>query len=284
MESILLYGKLCLLIKYQILRIIPCVQSAMHTGTDSVHRIQSRMILMWEEGISMIKKWFAIGVAAVIGVTGSVIPAGAQTAEAAAPTTVYYGSENGDVWDLQARLNQLGYKTELDGIYGLETESKVIRFQTDHGLRIDGIAGPETWSHLKKQTEGTTGETSDAAGLSLSKKDKTLMARAVYGEARGEPYKGKVAVAAVILNRIQSDEFPDTVRGVIMESGAFTAVSDGQIWLKPDEQAYKAVQDAINGWDPSGGATYYFNPDTATSDWIWSRTQIDKIGKHIFSK
>ncbi len=118
----------------------------------------------------------------------------------------------------------------------------------------------------------------------FSQNDIQLMANAVYGEARGEPYIGQVAVAAVILNRIESATFPNTASGVIFEPRAFTAVADGQIWLTPNEQAKKAVLDAINGWDPTGNALYYFNPDTATSGWIWTRPQIKKIGKHIFCK
>ncbi|WP_068671988.1 spore cortex-lytic enzyme [Oceanobacillus sp. Castelsardo] len=118
----------------------------------------------------------------------------------------------------------------------------------------------------------------------FSQNDIQLMANAVYGEARGEPYEGQVAVAAVILNRLESPTFPNTVSGVIFEPRAFTAVADGQIWLTPNETARKAVLDAINGWDPTGNAQYYFNPDTATSAWIWSRPQIKQIGKHIFCK
>ncbi|WP_066047543.1 spore cortex-lytic enzyme [Robertmurraya korlensis] len=118
----------------------------------------------------------------------------------------------------------------------------------------------------------------------FSQNDIQLMANAVYGEARGEPYIGQVAVAAVILNRVQSATFPNTVSGVIFEPRAFTAVADGQIWLTPNENAKKAVMDAMNGWDPTGNAIYYFNPDTATSGWIWSRPQIKRIGKHIFCK
>lgn len=116
----------------------------------------------------------------------------------------------------------------------------------------------------------------------FSQNDIRLMAQAVYGEARGEPYEGQVAVAAVILNRIQSPIFPDTASSVIYEPLAFTAVADGQIYLEPDETSQRAVLDAINGWDPTGEAIYYFNPDTATSNWIWSRPQIKRIGKHIF--
>ncbi|WP_231514815.1 spore cortex-lytic enzyme [Oceanobacillus salinisoli] len=118
----------------------------------------------------------------------------------------------------------------------------------------------------------------------FSQNDIQLMANAVYGEARGEPYEGQVAVAAVILNRVESATFPNTVSGVIFEPRAFTAVADGQIWLTPNERAREAVLDAINGWDPTGNAIYYFNPDTATSSWIWSRPQIKRIGKHIFCK
>ncbi|WP_228409658.1 spore cortex-lytic enzyme [Radiobacillus deserti] len=116
----------------------------------------------------------------------------------------------------------------------------------------------------------------------FSQNDIKLMANAVHGEARGEPYEGQVAVAAVILNRIESPSFPNTVSGVIFEPRAFTAVADGQIWLTPDESSKKAVLDAINGWDPTGNAIYYFNPNTATSSWIWGRPQIKRIGKHIF--
>ncbi|GAA0347291.1 spore cortex-lytic enzyme [Bacillus carboniphilus] len=118
----------------------------------------------------------------------------------------------------------------------------------------------------------------------FSQNDIQLMANAVYGEARGEPYEGQVAVAAVILNRVESPTFPNTVSGVIFEPLAFTAVADGQIWLTPNERAKEAVLDAINGWDPTGNAIYYFNPDTATSSWIWGRPQIKRIGKHIFCK
>lgn len=131
----------------------------------------------------------------------------------------------------------------------------------------------------KKQAQGNTAVNMPAG---FSQNDIKLMANAVYGESRGEPYIGQVAVAAVILNRVASSNFPDTVSGVIFEPGAFTAVADGQIWLTPNKQAKKAVVDAINGWDPTESALYYFNPDTATSGWIWGRPQIKQIGKHIF--
>ena len=131
-------------------------------------------------------------------------------------------------------------------------------------------------------TSSTTKTTNTPAGF--SENDIKLLSQAVYGEARGEPYVGQVAVAAVILNRLESPSFPNTVSGILFEPLAFTAVADGQIWLEPDETARKAVIDAINGMDPSESATYYFNPETATSKWIWSRPQIKQIGNHIFCK
>lgn len=140
----------------------------------------------------------------------------------------------------------------------------------------------------KKQPENEAGQqaaqkpTATNVPHGFSQNDIQLMANAVYGEARGEPYIGQVAIAAVILNRLENPSFPNTVSGVIFEPGAFTAVADGQIWLTPNESAKQAVLDAINGWDPTGNAIYYFNPDTATNQWIWSRPQIKKIGKHIF--
>jgi N-acetylmuramoyl-L-alanine amidase len=191
--------------------------------------------------------------------------------EAAAVPLLSNGSSNGNVWDVQFRLKTLGYNDQMDGAYGSVTESAVYRFQKDYGLTmIDGIVGPETWNALKKHT--------------LSQSEMDIMARTIYSEARGESYEGQVAVAAVIINRIQSGgEFPGTIQGVVFESGAFTAVDDGQYWLTPDSTAYKAAQDAVRGWDPTYGSLYYFNPDTATSSWIWSRPQKVKIGNHIFA-
>ncbi len=132
------------------------------------------------------------------------------------------------------------------------------------------------------ETEKTQAENVGKSSGGFSENEIRLMSQAVYGEARGEPYVGQVAIAAVILNRVENEKFPDTVSGVIFQPGAFTAVSDGQIWMAPDETSRKAVMDAINGWDPAEGCIYYFNPGTATSKWIWSRPQKKKIGKHIF--
>lgn len=199
------------------------------------------------------------------------------------------GKIGGDVYELQGRLKFLGYyHGKIDGIFGWRTYWAVRNFQYKFGMKIDGIVGPKTkyklWLATKnwRPTASNTVQTYTANGY--SENDIRLMANAVYGEARGEPYIGQVAVAAVILNRVRNPAFPNTPAGVIFEPGAFTAVADGQIWLTPNETAKKAVRDALSGWDPSGGAIYYFNPNTATSAWIWGRPQIKKIGKHIFCK
>ncbi|WP_407646902.1 cell wall hydrolase [Bacillus fonticola] len=141
--------------------------------------------------------------------------------------------------------------------------------------------GSETETQQEQQPNKPTASNTPNG---FSQNDIQVMSNAVYGEARGEPYEGQVAVAAVILNRVDSPQFPNTAAGVIFEPGAFTAVADGQIYLTPNETARQAVLDAINGWDPSEGALYYFNPETATSNWIWSRPQIKRIGKHIFGE
>jgi N-acetylmuramoyl-L-alanine amidase len=148
----------------------------------------------------------------------------------------------------------------------------------------NGQSGTQGNKAAPKQNNNQSKVTAANTPNGFSQNDIQLMANAVYGEARGEPYEGQVAVAAVILNRLESATFPNTVSGVIFEPLAFTAVADGQIWLTPNEGAKKAVLDAINGMDPTGDALYYFNPDTATSSWIWGRPQIKKIGKHIFCK
>jgi len=202
--------------------------------------------------------------------------------------TLQYGSEGGDVYELQGRLQYLGYYNgNIDGIFGWQTERAVMDFQYKFGMTVDGIVGSKTKEMLVKATPGWQGSSGAASQTALrtsefTQEEVTLLARAVYSEARGEPYEGQVAIAAVILNRLSHSSFPNTISGVIFEPGAFTAVSDGQFWLTPNDQAYQAARDAINGWDPTGGAIYYFNPDTATSAWIWSRPQIKQIGKHIF--
>ncbi|MXQ55421.1 spore cortex-lytic enzyme [Shimazuella sp. KC615] len=205
-------------------------------------------------------------------------------------TTLRYGARGGDVYELQGRLKYLGYYDgKIDGSFGSKTKNAVTWFQWKFGLKSDGLVGGKTklklWQATKawKPSGGATSKPVQSSS-GFSSQDLKLLAQAVYGEARGEPYTGQVAVAAVILNRLDDPNFPKTVSGILFEPLAFTAVADGQIWLTPNETAKKAVQDAINGWDPSSGATYYFNPATATSKWIWSRPQIKRIGKHIFCK
>ncbi len=174
---------------------------------------------------------------------------------------------------VQSRLKDLGYYTgNIDGIYGPLTRSAVINFQRDYGLSVDGIVGPETLGAL-----GVSNSTSQSSS------DLYLLAKCVYAEARGEPYVGQVAVAAVILNRVESPEFPNTISGVIYQPWAFTAVHDGQINLEPNDTAYQAAKDALNGWDPTYGCLYYYNPVTATSQWIYSRQVVVTIGKHVFA-
>ncbi|BBN98956.1 spore cortex-lytic enzyme [Sporolactobacillus terrae] len=254
-----------------------------------------------------------------------------HTNEAAAfsDRVIMRGDTGDDVIELQARLQYISfYKGKIDGAFGYGTYWALRNFQSQFGLKIDGMGGAQTKQKLVKASQydrnfvisnlnagntftyyggiplsqqvqkkaqspsgsATTGKqnqgkyTIDNLPQGYSKSDINLMANAVYGESRGEPYIGQVAVGAVIVNRVADPRFPNNISDVIFQPGAFTAVSDGQIWLTPNESAKKAVMDAINGWDPSNGAIYYFNPDTATSAWIWTRPQIGKIGKHIFCK
>lgn len=180
---------------------------------------------------------------------------------------------------VQTKLKRWGYYTgSVDGIYGSKTKSAVISFQRKNGLTADGIVGPKTAAAMGINLNTTTSSNTSSSS------DLYLLAKCVHAEARGEPYAGQVAVAAVILNRVKSSKFPNTISGVIYQPYAFTAVSDGQINLEPNETAYKASKDALNGWDPSYGSIYYYNPATATSKWIWSTTKVVQIGKHIFSK
>lgn len=191
------------------------------------------------------------------------------------------GDTKENVRIVQQRLKELGYyKITVDGIWGPKTLAGVKNFQRDWGLAVDGIVGSRTEKALgvtlKSGSSGSSGSTSNA--------DLNLLARCVYGEARGEPYTGQVAVAAVVLNRVRSSKFPNSISGVIYQAGAFTAVSDGQINLSPNTSAYNAARDALNGWDPTNGCLYYYNPATATSKWIWSLTVEVKIGRHNFAR
>ena len=191
-----------------------------------------------------------------------------------------YGSRGNEVIQIQTKLKRWGYYNgNIDGIYGSQTLAAVKYFQRKNGLSVDGIAGKNTLRAMGIFESSTTSGSSSSQNNDLN-----LLARLVYGEARGESYTGQVAVAAVVLNRVRNSNFPNTVSGVIYQSGAFDAVSDGQINLTPNSTAKKAAQDALNGWDPSYGAIYYFNPATATNKWIWSRPMTVTIGNHRFCK
>lgn len=179
---------------------------------------------------------------------------------------------------VQTKLKRWGYYTgKVDGIYGNLTRQAVRLFQQKNKLAVDGIVGPKTAAALGMSIGGGSDDST------TSNNDLYLLAKCVHAEARGESYTGQVAVAAVILNRVKSASFPNTIAGVIYQPYAFTAVADGQINLEPNQTAYNAARDALNGWDPTYGALYYFNPATATSKWIWSRKQTVTIGKHIFA-
>ena len=191
-----------------------------------------------------------------------------------------YGSRGSEVRTIQEKLKRWGYYNgNVDGIYGSQTTAAVKSFQRKNGLTVDGIAGTRTLNAMGIYTSSNTSSSSSSYSSDIN-----LLARLIYGEARGEPYTGQVAVAAVVLNRVRSSKFPNTIAGVIYQPGAFDVVADGQINMTPDSTAKKAAADAMNGWDPNYGSIYYFNPNTATNDWIWSRPHTITIGKHRFCK
>ena len=186
------------------------------------------------------------------------------------------GSTGSVVSQIQQKLSSWGYYSgSVDGIYGSGTEKAVRAFQKKNGLTADGIAGSATLKAMGLESGGSGGSSSYSNEVSL-------LARLISAEAQGEPYEGQVAVGAVVLNRIEHPSFPNTLSGVIYQSGAFSCLYDGQFDKPVSDSAYRAARDALNGWDPSGGAIYYFNPATATNGWIWSRPLITVIGKHRF--
>ena len=203
---------------------------------------------------------------------------------AQAATILEVGSRGDDVVKVQKRLIQYDYLDgTADGKFGADTLAAVKLFQRRNGLTVDGKVGPATAAALGVTLSGSSSASSSSSSSSRgSSSDLNLLARVVHGEARGEPYKGKVAVAAVVLNRVESSSFPNTIAGVVYQSGAFSAVSDGQINLTPDSESIRAAQDALNGWDPTGGCLYYYNPNTATDSWIRTRTVKTVIGRHYF--
>lgn len=193
--------------------------------------------------------------------------------QSAAAISYRQGSSGDTVTQIQKKLAAAGYYTyAIDGVYGSRTTAAVKKFQQAMGLTVDGVCGAKTLAALGLGGGSATADSNSRA----------LLARLISAEARGEPYVGQVAVGAVVLNRVQHPSFPNSISGVIYQSGAFSCLMDGQFNQPVAESAYRAADDALNGWDPTGGAIYYFNPATATSKWIWSRPLILTIGKHMF--
>ena len=236
-------------------------------------------------------KWYHKNLPAMLAIVLVVCLCGSIVAQAAA---LRVGSRGDAVIQLQTKLQRWGYYDgAVDGIFGSGTQRAVIAFQKKNGLTADGIVGTQTAQALGMNLDGGTsggggtttggGSTGGSISVNANENDIQLLARAVYGEARGEPYVGKVAVAAVILNRVKSPSFPNTISGVIYQPLAFTAVADGQINLTPNAEALRAARDALNGWDPTGAALYYYNPAKATSQWSYTRPVTGQIGNHLFA-
>ena len=191
---------------------------------------------------------------------------------------VAWGDKGEQVTLIQQKLKQYGYFSgAVDGVFGKETYDAVVWFQRKNGMTVDGVVGPATAAGLGISLQNSV------AAANYNESETYLLGRLVHGEARGEPYVGKVAVAAVVLNRVRSASFPNTIAGVIYQAGAFDAVADGQINLTPDEDSLRAARDALAGWDPTGGCLYYYNPVTSTNSWIWTRQVQLSIGKHNFA-
>ena len=225
------------------------------------------------------KKRFCLALAMIMALT-------LLTSDALAATVLEVGSSGSDVTKVQNRLIQYGYMTgAADGRYGEKTRDAVIWFQQRNGLTVDGKVGPRTAAALGVTLSGSSSAAAAASSGSASivSADHRLLAKLVYAEARGEPYKGQVAVAAVVLNRVRSSSFPNTVSGVIYQRNAFTCVNNGSINNTPDSSCIRAALDALNGWDPTGGCLYYYNARTAKDKWIFSRTVQTVIGNHSFA-
>ena len=216
---------------------------------------------------------------AVILLNAMVISAVAYSYRESTQTLSKIGSRGEEVRQVQKKLKELGlYNGSVDGIYGVNTQKAVRQFQKNCGITADGIAGPKTLLYL-----GLGSGTSSYAG-GYSSSDIYLLAKVIGAEARGESYTGQVAVGAVVLNRVRHSSFPDSISGVVYQSGAFSCVRDSNWSVEPNDTAKKAARDAINGWDPTGGAIYYYNPAKTSNQWIRSRPVVTTIGKHVFCK
>ena len=219
-------------------------------------------------------------VTALMMILVTLVLCGAQWLALATPT-ISWGSKGDQVKLVQTKLKQWGYYSgTVDGVFGQKTYDAVVWFQKKNGLKADGVVGAATAAAMGISLT-QSGGAAPVGGYNES--EVRVLARLIHGEARGEPYTGMVAVAAVVLNRVKSPLFPNTISGVIYQPGAFDAVRDGQINLEPSQDALRAARDAMNGWDPTGGCIYYYNPSTATNAWIWSRQVRLRIGKHSFA-
>jgi len=212
---------------------------------------------------------------------GSLLPRGQGQAEAAARPTLRRGATGDAVREVQQRLKDWGYyEGPVDGQFGPLTEKAVRFFQSRNGLTVDGVVGPQTWAAL-----GYGGGAAAAAGPERPGVNIDLLARVVRAEAEAEPYEGKVAVAAVLLNRVADPRFPKTLEGVIYEPYAFESVANGRIYQSPPTaEDLRAARDAVNGWDPTYGAVFFWNPNKPVSSWVWTRTIITQIGNHVFAR
>lgn len=198
--------------------------------------------------------------------------------EAVESSTEVLSAVVADTTKVQTLLKKWGYYTgNVDGINGPQTIAAVKKFQKRYGLVQDGIVGPLTAEKMGINLN------SGSSSSNYSSSDRYLLAKVIYAEARGESYTGQVAIGAVVLNRVEDSRFPNTIAGVIYQPWAFTAVNDGQINLEPNATAYQAADDALNGWDPTYGSVYYYNPKTATSSWIYTTTYVTTIGNHVFA-
>lgn len=206
-------------------------------------------------------------------------------AEAKSQRVLSLGNIGGDVRQMQIDLSKKGYNLQpFDGIFGLKTQSAVMDLQKKNNLKPTGVFDSKTRAALAGKLNRSSKKSGSNLAGKVSHEDVVMLARAVNGEARGEPLEGQIAVASVILNRTRSGKFPATINGVIFEPGAFDAVNDGQIWLEPDSEAMKAAELALSGENPVGDAIYYWNPAKSTSKWIWSRTITKQIGQHVFAE
>ena len=225
------------------------------------------------------KKFFIMAVLMIFCLTITVFTEGSSAFSLEQENRVLReGDEGGDVALLQRKLKDKSYyKGEIDGLFGSKTEEAVKRFQEDNNLKGDGIVGPNTYRHLPKDELPSR--------INTSREEVNLLARAIHGEARGEPFKGKVAVGAVILNRVEHKEFPDSIREVIVQEGQFSSLLDGQANLYPDQSSVEAAKEALVGYDPTYGSIFFYNPEIATNlAWISRRPIIVRIGNHVFAK